>query len=95
MGFGNTPHQIYASKFLNQASKSANSNTAPRGGVGGVLTCATKRAPRPEEDRAGGDAEVEEERLGWEGAEVEEDRTGDTGLGRKPGRWRSRRQHGG
>jgi hypothetical protein len=33
MGLANTPQQIYASKFLNQASKSATSNT----GWGGLL----------------------------------------------------------
>jgi hypothetical protein len=57
MGLANTPQQIYASKFLNQASKSATSNT----GWGGGVTCGTERTPRPEEDRAG-DAEAEDKR---------------------------------
>jgi hypothetical protein len=86
MGLANTPHQIYASKFLNQASKSANSNT----GRGGGLTCVTESAPRPEDDKAGGNAGVAEERPGrsqgggWHGrrhwaeeeAEAEEVRPG-------------------
>jgi hypothetical protein len=87
MGLANTPHQIYASKFLNQASKSANSNT---GRGGGGLTCVTESAPRPEDDKAGGNAGVAEERPGrsqgggWHGrrhwaeeeAEAEEVRPG-------------------
>jgi hypothetical protein len=55
----------------------------------------TERVPGLEEDRAGGDAGVEEERLDREGAEEEEDRTGDVGAGKKPGQWRLRHRRGG
>jgi hypothetical protein len=81
MGLANTPHQIYASKSLNQASKSSNSNTGKRG-------CSpTRQRGRSGRRRIGpaGDTGAEEERLSREGVEMEGSKIGDAGLGRKLG----------
>jgi hypothetical protein len=81
MRLANTPHQIYASKSLNQAPKSSNSNTGRRG-------CSpTRQRGRSGRRRIGpaGDTGAEEERLSREGVEMEGSKIGDAGLGRKLG----------